>query len=59
MDPTKIVPEGPRGPLKPPNDHFRGYLAIFGPIWVLWLIVPNVVEWGVPETMVQNVVWTR
>ena len=24
MDPTKIVPEGPRGPLKPPNDHFRG-----------------------------------
>ena len=38
LDPTKIVPEGPRGPLKPPNDHFRGYLAIFGPIWVFgWL----------------------
>ena len=62
LDPPKMVPGGSGRPLKPPNGHFRGYLALFVPICPylgIWLIVPNMVEWGVHERIVQNVVDVR
>ena len=60
--PTKNGPGVSGKAPKPRNGHFRDYLAIFGPIWPylgIWQIVPNMVEWGVPDKIVQNVVRTR
>ena len=36
LEHIKNGPRGPGAPLKPTNDHFRGYLVILGPILFDW-----------------------